>query len=790
MRKNLGPDANDPVGGVAEGRRQVAERAVSSLDAEANLTYADLERTIDSMNMGVILVDADLTVLFINQAYCAAWKLKAALVSAGCAFRGLMELHRQNGVYGVADADWASYIASREAEILAGDVAPREFGRADGRTMIYSVTALSGGKRLITYYDISEMKRREREVAEALEKSKLAESVIDGVRDPVFVKDDKLRFVIVNEAFAQLFATRPEFMLGKRAEDFLPIGEAHRFEQSERHVLRTGERYEVEEDFDAAGAGRSRIVRKHRVSTDSGKDYVAGFLFDVTELKRREAEAVEARQRLAAVLEALPAGVVIYDRDDSFVFANHKLKAALPALGPALVEGGSLRDSLVLAQRSGYYRDTGDAALDALYDADPKAWLEGMTLRYHATQAVRERRNPDGRWYQVHDQRLADGTYVGVRVDITELKQRERALQESMRENEVFRSLIDNVPVSIYAKREDLRLMYVNQGWCELTGYSKQEAIGKTDAEVFGPEGEAFMEADREVMRSGATIEVEETATEADGSIRHQFARKGAMVASDGSLYLIGSTTDITELKQRETELEEAQRRAVLADRAKSEFLANMSHEIRTPMNGVLGMAELLAKSDLDPKQKTFTDIIVKSGQRAVDDHQRHSRLLEDRCRPAGARSQPVQPVGGDRGRRHPDVDAGQGEGPRTDRAGCRPDLRHLYVGDVGRIRQIVTNLLGNAVKFTDAGHVLIDVSGHAEGDGDQAALRSHRHRHRHSRRQAQAGVREVQPGRCVLDPPPRGNRPRPRHHLAAGRADGRRRSASRAPRAWGRPSG
>ncbi|MCX8567647.1 MULTISPECIES: response regulator [Hyphomicrobiales] len=594
MRKNWGQGI-EPADKPANHFRQTAAVRNVHVGAEANLPYADLERTIDSMNMGVVLVDAALNVLFINKAFYDIWKVSTDQVAAGCTFRALMDVNRHSGVYAIPDVDWEDYVASRQAEISAGDVVPREFRRADGCTMIYSVTALSGGKRLVSYYDVSG-------------------------------------------------------------------------------------------------------------------------------LKQRETEAVEARRRLAQVLESLPAGVVIYDAEDRFVLANEKLRSVLPALAPAMAEGGTLHQSLILAQQHGYFRDTGDYSLDSLYDADPDKWVEGMVARYHTTQGERERRNPDGRWYQVFDQRLPDGTYIGVRVDITELKQRERALQDSMRENEVFRSLIDNVPVSIYAKHDDLRLMYVNQGWCELTGYSKQDAIGKTDAEIFGPEGEVFMRADREVMRTGGTVDVEETATDPDGATRHQFARKSAMVASDGSLYLIGSTTNITELKQREQELEEAQRRAVLADRAKSEFLANMSHEIRTPMNGVLGMAELLAKSDLDPKQRTFTDIIVKSGNALltiINDILDFSKI--------DAGQLVLDPVPFNLSEAIEDVatliSTRAKEKDLELIVRMQPDLKHLYVGDVGRIRQIVTNLLGNAVKFTDAGHVLVDVTGQHAGEATKLRI-------------------------------------------------------------------
>jgi PAS domain S-box-containing protein len=314
-----------------------------------------------------------------------------------------------------------------------------------------------------------------------------------------------------------------------------------------------------------------------------------------------------------------------------------------------------------------------------------------------------------------HKSRLlaADGTrhLVGSATDITELKEREKQLADSLRENEVFRSMIDNVPVAIYAKRPDLRLFYVNKGWCDLTGFTKEDAIGRTDAEIFGADGEALMEGDRTVLSTMSTHEIPEIVTHPDGSLRYQIARKNVIRATDGSHYLIGSTTDITELKQREKELEEAQRKAVLADRAKSEFLANMSHEIRTPMNGVLGMAELLAKSDLNPKQKMFTDIIVKSGNALltiINDILDFSKIdagqlvldlapfnlaeaIEDVATLVSARA------------KEKDLEMIV----RVD-----PKCQEMYVGDVGRIRQIITNLLGNAVKFTDSGHVLVEVTG------------------------------------------------------------------------------
>jgi PAS domain S-box-containing protein len=691
---------------IKQREAELASAKVASDDA-----YSDLARTIDSMHMGVVLLGANLNAEIINRAFYDIWKLQGGEVPVGSHFRALMDVNRRNGIYDVPDQEWEAYVGSRIDEIRAGDVAPREFRRADGCTLIYSVTALSGGKRLVTYYDITGQKRREAELGVALEKARLAESVIDSVSNPIFVKDENLRFTLVNASFAAFFGKQPADMIGRTGGHFVGPEEAAAFEATERAVLETGTPYEVEEDFEFRDATMARIVRKNRVTLPSGRTYVACTIFDVTEMKRREQEAREAKTQLQSVLESLPAAVIIYDRDDRFVFANRAIYQSLPQLAPAMNPGQPLRDAIQAAHDAGYFRSSGDAVTDALYDTDRDAWVDAYHANYHQRHAVYERRNADGRWYQVYDTRTAEGFFVGVRVDITELKQREAALNESQRQNEVFQTLVDNVPVAIYAKRPDLRLMYVNKGWCDLTGFSKEQAIGRTDVEIFGGQGDTFREADLAVLERRQTVEVEEVATNPDGSPRYQIARKSAMIANDGSLYLIGSTTDVTELKRREEELEEARRKAILADRAKSEFLANMSHEIRTPMNGVLGMAELLARTDLDPKQRTFVDIVVKSGNALltiINDILDFSKIDAGQLvlDPAPFNlAEAIEDVATLVSTRAKEKDLEL-------IVRFQPGLHNSYVGDVGRIRQIVTNLMGNAVKFTDKGHVLVEVTG------------------------------------------------------------------------------
>ncbi|MEL7027556.1 MAG: ATP-binding protein, partial [Pseudomonadota bacterium] len=189
----------------------------------------------------------------------------------------------------------------------------------------------------------------------------------------------------------------------------------------------------------------------------------------------------------------------------------------------------------------------------------------------------------------------------------------------------------------------------------------------------------------------------------------------------DGDMVSLG--LNITSTIKREAALEEARAKAEAANRAKSAFLANMSHEIRTPMNGVIGMADMLSETGLDDEQRLFVETIKNSGEAllviindVLDYSKIEAKKLElnptefdlERC--IHEVLMLLQPSAHDKGL-HLAVDYDMFMPTR-------------FIGDPGRMRQILTNLAGNAVKFTQKGHVAIRVVGLPVQDGD--AFRIH----------------------------------------------------------------
>src|SRR5690606_27241381 len=120
--------------------------------------------------------------------------------------------------------------------------------------------------------------------------------------------------------------------------------------------------------------------------------------------------------------------------------------------------------------------------------------------------------------------------YLGIRIDITELKDREAALQASMAEIELYKHVLDDLPVSTYVKSDALALEFVNKAWTDICGVPKEEALGKTDRDFFGEEGEGFAARDRQVLSTGKTDETEEILTHRDGTVRCLISKKSRIV--------------------------------------------------------------------------------------------------------------------------------------------------------------------------------------------------------------------------------------------------------------------
>ena len=312
---------------------------------------------------------------------------------------------------------------------------------------------------------------------------------------------------------------------------------------------------------------------------------------------------------------------------------------------------------------------------------------------------------------------------VGVGIDITERTHAEEELRES---EEKFRSLATSAQDAIILLDHEGAVSYWNEAAAKIFGYSSDEALGREVHTLLTPQ--RFYEASQKGFANfrqtgegpvvGKTLEL--VAVRKDGT---EFPVELSLSALQlrNRWASLGILRDITQRKQAETEMCAAKRAAEAASQAKSDFLANMSHEIRTPMNAIMGMTDLVLDTELTPRQredlntvKTSADSLLRVINDILDFSKIEARKLdleridfnlrscvEGACKSLSVRSaqKKLELV-----------------------CHCAPDLPAMVLGDPGRLRQILVNLVGNAIKFTEQGEVVVHVE-KLSGTADEGTL-------------------------------------------------------------------
>jgi two-component system sensor histidine kinase/response regulator len=540
--------------------------------------------------------------------------------------------------------------------------------------------------------DITQLKSIEKELREAQEYTR---GLIESSIDAMVVVDRDMRIMDGNEQLAKLTEIPKKVLFGAPFETI--FADSHAAREAIRKTFADGFVTNIDLVVRAASGGEISV------SFNASLFYRAGAVFglfgvarDVTQPRAIERTLREEREYSRGLVRSSPDALLVCDaelvltdvNEQAIALTGYPRQALLGIKLPSLFTQPALAaQALLRTRQEGRVRDVELQMLTKAATEIPIALN---------TSAFGEDEGPALR-------------VVAAIRDISELKRAES-------EHALLASIVNSSGDAIYSETLELVITSWNQAAERLFGHSAAEIIGRSAAILAPLDCRAeLVEHAQQVRLSGQALSFETRRLRKDGAAIEVAITQSPVTDSSSKIIGLSITAhDIGERKRMEAELAQARDEALAAARLKTEFLANMSHEIRTPLNSIVGMTDLLMDTELNPQQRDFVRDVRDSGDvllNLINDILDFSKisagklvLEETDFDLTGVVKTAVELTSS----------LGQRKGLEMTMS-IDPDVPRLLRGDPGRLRQILVNLLNNAVKFTARGEVGIAVSKLAE---------------------------------------------------------------------------
>jgi PAS domain S-box-containing protein len=558
-----------------------------------------------------------------------------------------------------------------------------------------SVYSVEKGTFVAVFENITERKRAEKSLQESESRYR---AVVEDQTEIISRFRSDGTFVFVNDVFCRFVGKSEKELLGQKWQMRVVPEDLPQIEEKLRN-LSPSNPVVIAENRIYSGSGKMhwmQFVNRGFYDSQGRLTEIQSVGRDITERKLAEEALWQSEEKHWGLLTACPDAVVMTNLNGKILFASRQSWKLAGVPEQEELVGQDVFDFTVEADRPRLA-----ANIAELIQVGWRGNTEYSLLRL------------DGAMVPVEISsaiiRDAQGQPTGLLAMIRDISERKRA-EDALRKNEAMLScILDTLPLSIFWKNHDGVYLGCNETFASGTNLRPEDVLGKTDFDLAWSreDTESYRADDREVMTSGrAKKHILERQHRPDGTYIWLDTTKIPLLDAEGKVYgVVGVYDDITERKRMEDELHKAKDVAECANRAKSEFLANMSHEIRTPMTAILGHADLMLDENVGKAAKEHIDVIKRNGEhliQVIGDILDLSKIEAEKLQIEPTPCSPVQLVAEVVSLMRPQAAAKQLK-LRTELAGPLPET---VLTDPLRLRQVLVNLLGNAIKFTDQGEV------------------------------------------------------------------------------------